>query len=269
MHGDDPDYYKLPESRELASQYMLMYEMSLPTGMDLNNQIDTRKSSLRLTVNTKMLKAKENLALEERAQNWLQENAPELKIPGTSPTIMFSHIGQSNLKSVALGTASSIGIICLCMIFGFGSIQLGLMALLPNIFPTAIALGLWGIFVGEVNMGVAVIFTIADGIIVDDTIHLFSKFGDGLRRGLNVDDAIRYTFEHAGKGVLITTTVLCAGFAVMTLSDFMVNRTVGILVSGTIAIAVLFDLLFLPSVLKVFPIRTDVFTKKSTLQKNN
>lgn len=264
MHGDDPAYYTLPESRELASQYMLMYEMSLPVGMDLNNQIDTRKSSLRLTVSTKILKAKENLALEARAQNWLATNAPELQTPGTSLTIMFSHIGQQSIKSVALGTASSIGIICLCMIFGFGSIRLGLMALLPNIFPTAIALGLWGLFVGEVNMGVAVIFTITDGIIVDDTIHLFSKFRDGLRKGLNVDDAIRFTFEHAGKGVLITTTVLCAGFAVMTLSDFMVNRTVGILVSGTIAIAVLFDLLFLPSVLKIFPIRADAFVKKTS-----
>lgn len=262
MHGDDPAFHALPDSRELASQYMLMYEMSLPNGMDLNNQIDTRKSKLRISINTRMMKARENLALEDRIQAWMSANIPELKTPGASPTVMFSHIGQNSIKSVMWGTISSTVIICMCMIFGFGSIKLGLMALLPNIFPSAIALGLWGIFVGEVNMGVAVIFTITSGIIVDDTIHLFSKFADGLRKGLDVDDSIRYTFEHAGKGVLITTVVLCAGFAMMTFSDFTVNSTLGLMVSGTIAIAILFDLLFLPSVLKIFPIDPEKFRKQ-------
>lgn len=269
MHGDDAAYHRLPDSRELASQYMLMYEMSLPVGMDLNNQIDTRKSKLRVTLTTRMMKARENLALEARIQDWLSANAPELKTPGASPTIMFSHIGQRNIKSVLGGTAMSIVIICICMIFGFGSIKLGLMALLPNIFPSAIALGLWGIFVGEVNMGVAVIFTITSGIIVDDTIHLFSKFADGLRKGLDVDDSIRYTFEQAGKGVLITTIVLCAGFAMLTLSDFTVNMTLGIMVAGTIAIAILFDLLFLPSVLKIFPINPADFVKNGNAVTKN
>lgn len=263
MHGDDPAFNVLPESRELAAQYLLMYEMSLPVGMDLNNQIDTHKSKLRVTLYTPMLKARENLALEARIQEWLSAHAPELKVPGASPTIMFSHIGQNNLKSVMWGTISSTAIICLCMIFGFGSIRLGLMALLPNIFPAAIALGIWGLLVGEVNMGVAVIFTITSGIIVDDTIHLFSKFADGLRKGMTVDDGIRYTFAQAGRGVLITTVVLCAGFLVLTLSDFTVNKTLGYMVSGTIAIAILFDLLFLPSVLKVFPVNPAAFAKKS------
>lgn len=259
MHGDDPAYYTLPESRELASQYLLMYEMSLPVGMDLNNQIDTGKSALRITLSTRMMKAKQNLALEERVQDWMAANIPELQTHGASPTIMFSHIGQNSIRSVMTGSISAIAIICLCMMFAFGSFRLGLMALLPNIFPSTIALGLWGLFVGEVNMAVAVIFTISSGIIVDDTIHLFSKFSDGLRKGLNVDDSIRYSFAHAGRGVLITTVVLCAGFAMLGFSDFNVNRTLGILVAGTIAIAILFDLLFLPSVLKVFPIDTTRF----------
>lgn len=261
MHGDDPAYYVLPESRELASQYLLMYEMSLPQGMDLNNQLDTPRSAMRLTITTPMMKARENLAFEARVQEWLGKNAPEIQVPGASPTIMFSHIGQTSIRSVFLGTLTSIAVICLSMIFCFGSVRLGLMALLPNIFPSAITLGLWGIFVGEVNMGVAVIFTITMGIIVDDTIHLFTKFSDGLRNGLSVDDSIRFTFEQAGRGVLITTVVLSAGFAMMTFSDFTVNATLGLLVSGTIIIAILFDVLFLPSVLKVFPINPADFTK--------
>lgn len=264
LHNDDPAYYKLPESRELTSQYLLMYEMSLPVGMDLNNRIDPAKSALRITVSTRMMKAKENLALEAKVQDWMAANMPELQTHGASPSIMFAHIGQNSIKSVMTGSLTAVGIICLCMMFAFGSWKLGLMALLPNIFPSTIALGVWGLLVGEVNMAVAVIFTISAGIIVDDTIHLFSKFADGLRKGLDVDNAIRYSFEHAGRGVVITTVVLCAGFAMLGFSDFIVNRTLGILVAGTIAIAILFDLLFLPSVLKMFPINLAEFRKQNS-----
>lgn len=267
LHNDDPAYYKLPESRELASQYLLMYEMSLPVGMDLNNRLDPGKSALRITISTRMMKAKESLALEKKVQDWMSANMPELQTHGASPTIMFAHIGQNSIRSVMAGSLSAIAIICLCMMFAFGSWKLGLMALLPNIFPSTIALGVWGLLVGEVNMGVAVIFTISAGIIVDDTIHLFSKFADGLRKGLSVDDSIRYSFEHAGRGVVITTVVLCAGFAILGFSDFVVNRTLGILVAGTIAIAILFDLLFLPSVLKMFPINLAEFRKQGAADK--
>jgi predicted RND superfamily exporter protein len=254
MNGDSEEFFRLPASRELASQYLLMYEMSLPQGVDLNNQIDTRKSKLRITVSTRMMKARQNLAVEARASGWLEAQYPELAAKGVGPTIMFSHLGQSCIESVVMGTVSSLIIICLCMMFSFGSVRLGLMAMLPNIFPSLVTIGLWGLFVGEVNMGVAVIMTIANGIIVDDTIHLFTKFADGLRKGLDTEDAIRYCFAQAGKGVLITTVVLSAGFAMLMFSDFTVNNTLGIMVSGTIAIALLFDLLFLPSVLKIFPV---------------
>lgn len=268
MHGDDPAWYRLPESRELASQYMLMYEMSLPMGMDLNDQTNTDKSSMRVMLGTKMMKAKETLALEQRVQEWMAANIPELQAHGTGPTIMFAHIGQNCIKSAATGSLVAITIICLCMIFGFGSIRLGLMALLPNIFPSTIAIGLWGIFSGEVNVAIAVIFTISSGIIVDDTIHLFSKFADGLRKGLGVNDSIRHSFEHAGLGVLITTVVLSSGFAMLALSDFNINKMLGILVSGTIMIAIIFDILFLPSVLKVFPIDRTAFYKPRATTSN-
>lgn len=261
MNADDPAFFRLPESRELASQYLLMYEMSLPQGMDLNNQIDTQKSRLRIVASTRMMKARQNLAVEKRATEWLEAHSPEIASKGAGPTIMFSHLGQSCIESVVLGTVSSLVIICLAMMFSFGSIRLGLIAMLPNIFPSAVSIGLWGLLVGEVNMGVAVIMTIANGIIVDDTIHLFTKFADGLRKGFDTEDAIRYTFQQAGKGVLITTLVLCAGFAMLIFSDFTVNKTLGMMVSGTIALAVLFDLFFLPSVLKVFPVNPESFRK--------
>lgn len=252
MHGGDPAWFRLPESRELTSQYLLLYEMSLPLGMDINNLISAGQSALRVSVQSKMLKAKQNIELDDRAQQWLSENAPALKTPGSSLLLMFAHISQKNINSLMLGSAFSMAIICLCMVLGLGSIKLGLIAILPNIFPASIMLGLWGIFVGEVNLAVAVVFTVTAGIIVDDTIHLFSKVADGLRKGFDIDTAIRYSFQHAGPGVLITTAVLSAGFAMLIFADFMPNVTLGIMVSATILIAIIFDVLFLPSALKMF-----------------
>ena len=74
MHGDDSLYYEIPKDRELAAQYLLLFEMSLPYGLDLNNQINVSKSATRFTVVFKEINTQTALALEEKAQVWLKEN---------------------------------------------------------------------------------------------------------------------------------------------------------------------------------------------------
>ena len=104
MHGDDQSWYKLPEQRELAAQYLLLYEMSLPYGLDLNNQINIDKSATRMTVMLYNMTTKTVLALEERAQQWLKDNVQvSMQTEGASPTIMFSNIGERNIKSMLFG----------------------------------------------------------------------------------------------------------------------------------------------------------------------
>lgn len=262
MHGDDPSWYKLPESLELASQYSLLYEMSVPFGMDLNNQINIDKSALRITVTLKNLKAKETLALEDRAQAWLTENTPELTTPGASPSIMFAHIGQNNINSMIWGTVVATFIISLTLIFSLGSWRLGLLSIIPNAFPALITFGLWGAFVGEVNLAVAVIFSITLGIVVDDTVHFLAKYLRAkTEHNASTEEAIHYAFTHVGAALVTTTFVLSIGFLMLALSDFAVNSTLGIMVALTIAIALVFDFLFLPSLLLLFS------RKKPTLEK--
>ena len=96
MHNDEPEWYRIPDSEELIAQYILLYEMSLPFGLDLNNQIDIGKSALLLKVRIENQKAKELIEIEQRAQDWLAENWPEQKVTGSSVSIMFAHIGQRN-----------------------------------------------------------------------------------------------------------------------------------------------------------------------------
>ena len=250
MHNDDPEWYRLPESRELAAQYILLYEMSLPFGLDLTNQIDSDKSSLLLRVRVKDQKAQQLIDLDMRAQQWLMANAPDMVTPGASVSIMFAHIGQRNIDSMLKGSVAALILVTLTLLIALRSFKYGLLSLLPNAFPAGMAFGLWGIFDGEVNLAVAVIFAVTLGIVVDDTVHFITKYIRARKvHGHDARKSIEYAFTVVGKAIITTTVVLASGFFVLAFSSFDVNASMGLMVGITIVIALIWDFLFLPSLL--------------------
>ena len=115
------------------------------------------------------------------------------------------------------------------------------------------AFGVWGIFVGQVNMAVAGVFSISLGILVDDTVHFISKYRDGrLVQNLNPEESIQYAFSKVGSALIVTTIILVIGFGMLILSDFNLNSMMGSLTAITIAIALIFDFLILPPLLIMF-----------------
>ena len=115
MHGDDPSYYTLPEDRELSAQYLLLYEMSLPYGLDLNNQLNVDKSSVRVTATFDNITSNEMVALEKRIQGWFEQHAPEYSVQITGPNLMFAHISQRNIESMLSGIALALVLISLLL----------------------------------------------------------------------------------------------------------------------------------------------------------
>ena len=250
MHGDDPAYYRLPEARDLAAQYLLLYEMSLPYGLDLNNQIDISKSSTRLTVSLESVSSNELLSIEARAQQWLHDNAPYMKSGGASPSVMFAYIGQRNIRSMLTGTSVALVLISLVLIIALRSMKIGLISLIPNLAPAAMGFGLWGLLYGQVGLGLSVVAGLTLGIVVDDTVHFLSKYLRARReQGLNAEDAVRYAFHTVGIALLVTTLVLIAGFMVLTQSAFKLNADMGLLTAITIGLALIADFIFLPPLL--------------------
>jgi uncharacterized protein len=253
MHGDDPAYDRLPDDRELIAQYVLLYELSLPQGLDLNDGVNFDKSATRLSVNIHNVKSRELMELEERGRLWLEQHAPELKTHGSSVSIMFAHLGQDNIYSMMRGAVIALLLISLTLIIALRSVKFGLLSLLPNAFPAGMAFGLWGIFSGQVNLAVAAVFSITLGIVVDNTIHFFSKYLYARQRlGRATEDAIRYAFSTVGAALLVTTSALTFGFLILAQSDFDVNASMGLMTAMVIGIALVFDLLFLPGLLMVF-----------------
>ena len=146
-------------TRELAAQYLLLYEMSLPYGLDLNNQINIDKSATRFDVFVDNLTSNQLMALEDKANKWLKENAPvNMQANGASPAVMFSHIGKRNIRSMLIGTTIALILISLLLIFALRSVKIGLLSLIPNLVPAGLAFGLWGIMVGQVGLALSIVY---------------------------------------------------------------------------------------------------------------
>ncbi|EJG0326459.1 RND family transporter [Vibrio parahaemolyticus] len=252
MHGDDEAYYSLPQGRELAAQYLLLYEMSLPYGLDLNNQINVDKSSIKMVLTVANLGSVELVDLENRIYQWFAEHAPQYQVVASSPSLMFAHIGETNMASMLSTLPITLVLISALLIFALRSVRLGLISLMPNIAPAVIGFGLWALISGEINLGLSVVVTLTLGIVVDDAVHFLSKYQRARREGQTAEQAVRYAFHTVGRALWITTVVLVAGFSVLAMSSFRLNADMGQLSAIVIFIALVVDFLFLPTLLMLF-----------------
>ncbi|EPB3088420.1 RND family transporter [Vibrio vulnificus] len=267
MHGDDSAYYALPAERELAAQYLLLYEMSLPFGLDLNNQVNVDKSSVKLQLTVKNLGSVELVALEERIYQWFASHAPRYQVVASSPSLMFAHIGETNMASMLSTLPITLILISALMIFALRSWRLGVISLVPNIAPAVIGFGLWALISGEINLGLSVVVTLTLGIVVDDAVHFLAKYQHARKEGQNAEQAVRYAFHTVGRALWITTVVLVAGFSVLAMSQFRLNSDMGQLSAIVIFVALVIDFVLLPSLLMRFD--TAEYAQLETAQEPN
>ncbi len=251
MHGDDEAYYRLPDDRELAAQYLLLYEMSLPYGLDLNNQINVDKSSTKLTVTLGVISSQEMIAFDRRALAWASENATAFaKTESAGISLMFSHIGQRNIYAMIVGTTVAFILISGILMLALRSPKLGFVSLLPNFAPAAVGFGIWGIFVGEIGLSLSLVAGMTFGIVIDNTVHFLSKYLRARREsGLDAPAAVRYAFRTVGRALVVTTATLVVGFSVLATSSFEMNSGMGLMTAVIITIALIMVFLMLPPLL--------------------
>jgi predicted RND superfamily exporter protein len=251
MHGDDDAYYRIPGDRELSAQYLLLYELSLPYGLDLNDRINVDKSATRVTATLTRATTAETKQFFADTEQWMQDNWPTyMRTEPTSAAVMFTYISERNMQNMIAGTVLAIAAIAIIMMFALQSVRLGVLSLVPNGLPILTTFGAWALLVGEVGFSVATVASISLGIIVDDTVHLLSKYVRARNeRGLTVEDSIRYAFHNVGTAIVVNTIILTAGFLVMTTSAFKMNVDLGLMTVLAIVFALILDFLFLPAML--------------------
>ena len=261
MNGDDPDRYRLPETREEAAGYLFLYELSLGYGLDLTDQIDIDRSTLRVSVLMSGVTTAEMRDLTLRSGEWLAANAPVIQtawaeehpeLPQVTPTgvvHVFNLISYRDVRAMLTGTVIAILIISGIIMIALRDIKIGLVSLIPNLIPAFMAFGLWGYSVGAVTLAIAVVLAATLGIVVDDSVHFLSKYSRARKQGKSAEDAVRYTFRSVGMALFVTTVGLVLGFAILAQSGFAVNRDLARLTAITISLALLADFLLLPSLL--------------------
>lgn len=251
LHADDPNFYRTPEERELAAQYLLLYELSLPYGLDLNDRINIDKSATRVTATLNDVNSIQTKRFLNATDAWMSDNMPTwMQTKPTSASVMFTYISDRNVENMITGTIVAIAAIAIILMLALQSFRLGLLSLVPNGLPILTAFGAWAILVGEVGFSVATVASISLGIVVDDTVHLLSKYVRARReRRGTAADAIRYAFRSVGVAIIVNTVILAAGFLVLLTSSFKVNVDMGLLTALAIVFALILDFLFLPALL--------------------
>jgi predicted RND superfamily exporter protein len=251
MNDNDEAYYRIPDRRDLVAQYLLLYELSLPFGLDLNNQINLDRSASRLSIILKNPSTRELLELEKRAQDWLTTHAANsLQTSASGLSLIWAYISKRNIQSMLGASFGVLVLISFILIFALRSLKFGLLSLVPNLGPAFMAFGLWGLTIGQIGLASSVIVSLTLGIIVDDTVHFLTKYLYA-RRAEQMDStgAVRYAFHTVGTPLWVTSAALTGGFLLLTFSGFRLTSDLGLITALTITFALLLDFLLLPSLL--------------------
>jgi len=249
MNSDNDAFYRLPESRELASQYLLLYELSLPRGLDLNNTVDLNKSTSKVVVTFGHTNSQRIDEVASKIRSWLENNTDAIgKASIGSASVMFAHISKTNIDSMIKGTALTFLFITLSIMIALRSFKLGALSIVSNVFPSLLAFGIWALVIAKVDMAVSVAATVTIGIMVDFIVHFLVKF-DKYRQEVNTEAAITKTIEMVSAPILSTAVILISGFSILALSEFRLNWVLGALSALMIALATVFVFIVIPALL--------------------
>ena len=248
FRGGDDEQYAVPESQDLAAQYYLILESDpdldrLMQGYDLG----------RITLRTKMSGEIDRpidvmSAIEDRARA-LSGDDLELTMTGYVALMssMYDYLLDSQIDSLLLALVVITLMLCVLL----RSLRLGLFALIPNLTPIIIGLGVMAAVGIHLDVGTVMIGSVALGIVVDDTVHFLVRLRRQADAGRDLDDAIASTISGGGRAIVTTSLTLAAGFGILMLGSFLANVYFGLITSLIIVLAMVADLVVLPAALRL------------------
>lgn len=247
MSPEDAAVNRLPVERELIAQYMFLLELTGPDAASRLVDFDYQK--IRISSNIQDVGSWRMNQIRDEIRIWLQNAFPneEVFISGTS--ILVADLTENIVQSLSSSILLAFLFISLIMGFLFKDIRLVAISILPNIIPLIVTAGVMGFFGVDIKPSTAVIFTIAFGIAVDDSIHYLARLRIELTRCESLNEAIAITTEKTGRAIVLTSIILAVGFGTLGTSAFTSTMLMGSLTCLTILTALIADLLFLPALL--------------------
>ncbi|MEY8019396.1 RND family transporter [Muriicola sp. SD30] len=246
-----PKYYQLPTSQE-NTFIMEVARKSEGNGDLLKNFVDSTGQVARITTFIKDVKTERMEEIEARLLENLEKIFPEerYKTSMTGKALLFLKGTKYLVKNLILSLTLAIGLIALFMAYLFRSFRMIVISLIPNLLPLVITAGVMG-FVGvPIKPSTILVFSIAFGISVDDTIHFLAKYRQELTANhWRIQKSVYAALRETGVSMFYTSIVLFFGFSVFVLSSFGGTVALGALVSATLLFAMLANLILLPSLL--------------------
>jgi len=248
IHDDDSAYYRVPNSRELTSQLLLLYSNAGPEE-DLSDLLSFDERMLRMSILFKSRPASITRKWIHEIENHITTNFPDLKAQLTGRTILFNNMDIYVLNGLIASFSLSASLIILCFFVLLRSFKYGILAMIPSIFPIIVAGGVMGFFNIYLDFATMMVAAITIGIAVDDTVHFLWRYVRERRQGSSQSEAVHTAVQHAGRAIILTSLILCCGFSMLIFSTFIPNIYFGVLGGVIVIVALLGDILILPALI--------------------
>lgn len=252
LHGGAPQHYSLPANEAMIAQELLLYTMSLPRGMDINDRVTIKNDAIRLTALWTLHDSAGSLTKSEEFKK--KARSMGLNATFTGKTLLWSGMNPKVVESGLVSISMACVVISMLLVVAFGSLRLGVLAMIPNVIPLLVGGALLRLMGQPLDVGTVLVGGTCLGIAVDDTIHFLSDFNRLTREGSSRQEAIARVFTHTAPALIVTTIILAAAFGTFAWATFVPNMNFGIMVAAMLSVALVTDLIFLPALLMTLPL---------------
>lgn len=247
LYNNQAEYYQVPSDRALIAQELLLFELG--GGEDLVKLVDDNRSSTRFTLTLPYEDAIEIKPVVDQIITYFQSLLPQAVITITGLGPMYVETMYDVLSSMIKSYSIALVGISLLMIWVIGRTKLGLISMLPNLFPIALVLGLMGWLSLPFDFSNMLAGSIAIGLIVDDTIHFMYGFRRNFEQLGDVQAAVEKTLKTTGRAIFITSLVLASGFAASLFAELQSTANFGIVTAFAVIVALLADFFLIPALM--------------------
>ena len=216
FNAEDPAFRTIPDDPQLISQYLFIYD-----GNDLFDFVDSEFQISHVSMSINAHPANDIAAIMDKLRNYMNERAPpglQWEIAGYSR--VFADMEELLIKGQIYSLWGALLLIFLLMLILWRSLGSALLCMIPNVSPILIIFIIMGVFGIWLDMATAMIASIAVGIAVDDTIHVYHGYIKRINAGVRPVQALVRTFNQAGRAVVTTTIILSAQFMILVISYF-------------------------------------------------
>ncbi|MGD8983974.1 MAG: MMPL family transporter [Desulfobacteraceae bacterium] len=245
MNGDVEAFYTIPNNKNLIAQYLLLYALSLPQGMEINDRMDVTERFFRITSTINLTSSVRSKEMIKWIEEWWENTPYRADVNGINP--IWTYLTMDITRTLIISMSLAIVLVVLVLLVAFRSLKAMAISIAPTVLPLALVIGMMGWLGIYLDVGIAMAGALIIGVAVDDAIHFLVKYREARKLGKSVKEALEYMITFAGAAIVFTTIVLSLAFSIFVFSLFKPNLNLGIVTAAALTIALIADLFMLPA----------------------